>query len=147
MRGCMQDAAVAFCRKNGLPDCVVAPLTVHICDNYARARLQARARACCPGVPSMHRTMHYKTCSGWPGLPEVCVPVAGIAPRSGCCKGTSRPTGVPLAGLPGARVTPAAERHAQRRMRRQRRKLGRPRPREGEQPALRAAGLHGCCIL
>ncbi len=34
----LQEVAAAFCKKNGLPDCVVQPLTEHICENYQAAQ-------------------------------------------------------------------------------------------------------------
>ncbi|BDA47284.1 hypothetical protein COCOBI_10-1300 [Coccomyxa sp. Obi] len=36
-----EDAAAAFCAKNGLPDCVVQPLTEHIRENYKKAQQEA----------------------------------------------------------------------------------------------------------
>ncbi len=41
----LQDAAMAFCEKHGLPDAIVAPLAAHIQENLDSALAEARSQA------------------------------------------------------------------------------------------------------
>ncbi|EIE23420.1 hypothetical protein COCSUDRAFT_41669 [Coccomyxa subellipsoidea C-169] len=59
-----EEIAAAFCKKNGLPDCVVQPLTEHICENYQAAQQEhsqdgvANGGQPQPGQPSRDSLRH-----------------------------------------------------------------------------------------
>jgi len=62
-----QDAAAAFCKKNGLPECVVQPLADHIRENYERAQHEDFSEVRSTWLPSL--ALFISCCISLPALP------------------------------------------------------------------------------